>query len=85
MKNSILRCGIEVERAKKLVGLSEPSQYTIKYFRARASRAKVPSNISEPERVELWLEPMSQKRAGLSSSSQGMMSQTSRQRLLYTF
>ena len=43
---------IEVERAKNSGGSSEPSQILIKNFRARASRAKVSSKISEPERAE---------------------------------
>ena len=43
---------VEVERAKKSAGSSEPSQNSIKNFRARASRANLLSKISELERAE---------------------------------
>ena len=48
---------LEVERAKIWAGSSEPSQNFTKNFRARASRAKVWSQISELERAEPKLDP----------------------------
>ena len=43
---------LEVERAENSAGSSEPSWILMKNFRARASRAKTWSKISELERAE---------------------------------
>ena len=48
---------LEVERAKIWASSSEPSQNFTKNFRARASRAKFWSQISELERAEPKLDP----------------------------
>ena len=85
---------LEVERAIKLAGSSEPSQSLTNISRARASRAKALSKFFEHERAEpkpdviyfessraeLWLEPTSQKTSRLDPKIFYQTSRTSQTR-----